>query len=138
MNLTVIFQEIEQVTFNSLIEEYEKVIALRKDVLKALEESRNNKVIGSAQEAMVSIEITDKEVEKVISKFSLEELATLFVVSEVELKKNDSMTQYEVSKVEIKHHEGQFCSRCWNYSKLALVQEDGTYLCPRCQKVIHK
>ena len=123
---------------SSLLEEYENMLRLRSDVLKALEEARNLKVIGSAQEAFVSIAIKDSKVKEVASKFSLEELANLFVVSEVELKETNGQKEYEVSKVEVKHHEGQFCSRCWNYSKLAIIQEDGTYLCPRCQKVIHK
>ncbi len=123
---------------SSLLEEYENMLRLRSDVLKALEEARNLKVIGSAQEAFVSIAIKDNKVKEVASKFSLEELANLFVVSEVELKETNGQKEYEVSKVEVKHHEGQFCSRCWNYSKLAIIQEDGTYLCPRCQKVIHK
>jgi len=123
---------------SSLLEEYENMLRLRSDVLKALEEARNLKVIGSAQEAFVSIAILDNKVKDVVSKFSLEELANLFVVSEVELKETSGQKEYEVSKVEVKHHEGKFCSRCWNYSKLAIIQEDGTYLCPRCQKVIHK
>ncbi len=121
-----------------LLEEYEKILTLRSDVLKALEEARTSKIIGSAQEALVSLEITDLEVKKIADKFSLEELANLFVVSEVILEKNNGQKEYEHSKVLISHHDGKFCSRCWNYSKLALVQEDGTYLCPRCQKVIHK
>ena len=123
---------------SSLLEEYENMLRLRSDVLKALEEARNLKVIGSAQETFVSIAILDNKVKEVASKFSLEELANLFVVSEVELKETENEKEYEVSKVEVKHHEGQFCSRCWNYSKLAIIQDDGTYLCPRCQKVIHK
>ena len=123
---------------SSLLEEYENMLRLRSDVLKALEEARNLKVIGSAQEAFVSIAILDNKVKEVASKFSLEELANLFVVSEVELKETNGQKEYEVSKVEVKHHDGKFCSRCWNYSKLAIIQEDGTYLCPRCQKVIHK
>ncbi len=123
---------------SSLLEEYENMLRLRSDVLKALEESRNLKVIGSAQEAFVSIAIKDSKVKEVASKFSLEELANLFVVSEVELKETNEQKEYEVSKVEVKHHEGKFCERCWNYSRLAIMQDDGTYLCPRCQKVIHK
>ncbi len=123
---------------SGLFEEYEKIISLRKDVLKALEESRNNKVIGSAQEAHVYIEIKDEEVKKVANKFTIEELATLFVVSEVTLARGESANEYEVSSLEVKHHDGVRCDRCWNYSKLAVMQGDGGYLCPRCQKVINK
>ena len=123
---------------SKLLEEYEEILKLRSDVLKALEESRNLKVIGSAQEAFVSIAIKDSKVKEIASKFSLEELAKLFVVSEVNLEETTNQKEFEVAKVEVKHHDGKFCSRCWNYSKLAYVQEDETYLCPRCQKVIHK
>ena len=123
---------------SALLAEYEKILNLRSDVLKALEEARNSKIIGSAQEALVSLDVTSEEVRKVSDKFSLEELANLFVVSEVTLEKSNEQNKYEVSSVKVSHHTGEFCSRCWNYSKLALVQEDGTYLCPRCQKVIHK
>ena len=121
-----------------LLDEYEKILSLRSDVLKALEEARTAKVIGSAQEALVNLDVSDLEVKKVNDKFTTEELANLFVVSEVILEKNNRQNKYEHSSVEIIHHPGQFCSRCWNYSKFALVQDDGTYLCPRCQKVVHK
>lgn len=127
-----------EVNDSKLLEEYEDILKLRSDVLKALEEARNLKVIGSAQEAFVSIAIRDSKVKEIAAKFSLEELAKLFVVSEVSLEENSNQIDFEVSKVEVKHHDGKFCSRCWNYSKLAIIQEDETYLCPRCQKVIHK
>lgn len=123
---------------SALFNEYDKVIALRKDVLKALEEARNNKVIGSSQEAMLNFEITDKESMNLVKLFTKEEFANMFVVSEVDYEKVDNMTQYEVSKVNVSRHIGEKCSRCWNYSKRALIQEDGTYLCPRCMKVINK
>ena len=122
---------------SKLFEEYEKVIDLRRDVLKALEEARNNKIIGSAQEAIVYLD-ANKEHQELVNEFTKEELSTLFVTSEVEFGVNEDSKDYEVSKVAVRHHEGQKCSRCWNYSKLALIQDDGDYLCPRCQKVIHK
>ena len=123
---------------SSLLEEYDELIALRGDVLKALEEARTLKVIGSSQEAHVYLQVKDDKVKSLLEKYSLEDLAKVFVVSEVSLEDSGDLKDYEVSKVSVKHHEGKFCSRCWNYSKLALIQEDGTYLCPRCQKVIHK
>ena len=123
---------------SALLEEYEKILSLRSDVLKALEEARTAKVIGSAQEALVSLDIADSEVKKISEKFSLDELANLFVVSEVTLEKSNKQNKYEYSSVEVLRHPGDFCSRCWNYSRRAIIQEDGTYLCPRCQKVVHK
>ncbi len=122
-----------------LAEEYELFKALRSDVLKSLEEARNNKVIGSGQEAKVELEITkDKErYEKLINEIGLPGLAKAFVVSEVVIKENDG-AELEVSRVKVIRHPGHFCERCWNYEDDAVLQEDGTYLCKRCQKVVGK
>ncbi|MCQ2802837.1 MAG: isoleucine--tRNA ligase [Bacilli bacterium] len=109
---------------SKILEEYEKVLALRSEVLKKLEEARNEKVIGSSQEALVYIN-KDNEITKM---FSLEELASIFVVSQVKLS-----DQKEASVI---HHPGHKCERCWNYSDDAKELEDGTFICSRCQKVV--
>lgn len=123
-----------------LDEEYELIKALRGDVLKRLEEARSQKIIGSGQEAKVLLSIVeDKEkYNNLFKDLSLKQLANLFVVSEVVIKDDLSSEPLTVSKVEVIHHEGHFCSRCWNYEDDAIKQEDGTYLCKRCQEVISK
>ena len=122
-----------------LNEEYEMLKLLRSDVLKTLEEARNNKVIGSSQEALVELEIVnDKEkYDALVNEIGLDQLAKIFVVSEVVLKpvKGEVLN---VSKVNVIHHPGHFCERCWNYESDAVKQDDGTYLCKRCQKVVGK
>ena len=109
-----------------LLEQYKNLLDFRSEVLKCLEESRNLKVIGSAQEALVLI----PESLDVLKDYSLDELANVLVVSEVKTKKELG--------IEILHHPGQKCDRCWNYSNDTIMQEDGSYLCPRCHEVIHK
>ena len=123
-----------------LDKEYELLKNLRSDVLKTLEEARNNKVIGSSQEAKVEIAIMeDKEnYASLIKEIGSEHLANLFVVSEVVIKDDLDEEQLTVSKVKVYHHPGHFCERCWNYEDDAVLQEDGTYLCKRCQKVVNK
>ncbi len=123
---------------SELVEANYYILKLKIDVLKALEEARTSKIIGSPQEAYISLEITDPKVKWAAEYMTADDLAILFVASEVVLESNPEQKQYEVSKVAVKHHTGHFCSRCWNYSKLAYLQDDGTYLCERCQKVIHK
>ena len=122
-----------------LAEEYESLKLLRSDVLKALEDARNNKVIGSSQEALVELEIVN-DVDKynsLLKEISVSQLAKIFVVSEVLLKPVDGEVN-NVSKVKVIRHPGHFCERCWNYESDAVEQEDGTYLCKRCQKVVGK
>ena len=41
-------------------------------------------------------------------------------------------------QIEVIHHLGKFCERCWNYEDDAIEQSDGTYLCKRCQEVVGK
>ena len=123
-----------------LDEEYELLKALRSDVLKALEEARNNKVIGSSQEAKVELAIVEnkEQYSALIKEMTIEGLAKAFVVSEVVLLDDVDAPQLTVSKVRVEHHQGHFCERCWNYEDAAIEQEDGTYLCRRCQKVVGK
>ena len=58
-----------------------------------------------------------------------------FVVSEIKEEDNDGLV-YKNSQVKIMHHPGHFCERCWNYESDAVLQEDGTYLCKRCDEVV--
>ncbi|MCQ2814824.1 MAG: isoleucine--tRNA ligase [Bacilli bacterium] len=114
-----------------------KISRLRIDVLKALEEARNAKIIGSSQEALVTIQITNDKIKTAFLGVDEKRFKECFVVSGVKIvnELNEGNT-YSVSKISVVHHPGHFCSRCWNYSDEAVEQEDGTYLCPRCQEVM--
>jgi isoleucyl-tRNA synthetase len=113
---------------SELLNAYETLLSFRTDVLSALESARANKVIGSSQEALVEIkENSYPDVEKL---FTLNELSNICVVSEIKYSNVENIT--------VSHHQGHFCERCWNYEDDAVMQEDGTYLCKRCQKVVGK
>ena len=122
---------------DKVLEEYEVFKSLRTDVLKALEDARANKVIGSAQEAFVAVYFKDNNSPeaKLFNELEAKHAASLFVVSEIRAVENAG-NDYESAKIEVKHHTGHFCERCWNYEDDAEVQEDGTYLCKRCAKVV--
>jgi len=130
------YPKISHLYDESVLDEYKKFLDLRSDVLKALEVARTNQLIGSSQEALVNIEITDEAVKNFISKIN--DLKTLFVVSEVKLLDRVNAEQLNVSKVLVERHKGHFCSRCWNYSDDAIMEEDGTYICKRCKEVLGK
>ena len=111
-----------------LLPQYDSILKLRENILKKLEEARNNKVIGSSQEALVFL--PEKAYLPYEKMLSLKDVATICVVSEVQLVDED--------EIKVIHHPGHFCERCWNYESDAIEQEDGTYLCKRCQKVVGK
>ena len=107
-------------TFTSLLD-------VRDAVMKALEESRSEKTIGTAQEAHAVIECTkaDKELLEGTLK---EDVAQWLIVSKATLK------EAETNKVSILKATGDKCPRCWNYTEEA--DENG--LCPRCHRVMSK
>ena len=107
--------------------------SVRDEVLKALEEARNNKLIGGGLEAEVLVTVPDP-LYSVLTRYE-GQLRYLFIVSSV------SLTQGAVNgtgsvHVEVKKAEGQKCERCWNYS--THVGEDKNYptVCERCSAVL--
>ena len=126
---------------DDILKEYELFKAFRNDVLKALENARTQQIIGSSQQARVAVSLTkDAEAIKAIFKDMDERsIASLFVVSGFDISSNPiNAPEYEYARIKVIRHEGHFCERCWNYEDDAVMQEDGTYLCKRCQKVVGK
>ena len=117
----------------ALLEEFDLFKLVRNDVLKGLEDARANGVIGSGQEADVKVCV--KGSKELFSSFTQEELQLYFVVSKVTLVDETVGTEYENAYVEVSHHTGHKCERCWNYFD-ELVEIDGHYVCPRCHEVI--
>lgn len=67
----------------ALAEKWDKVIAVRADVLKALEEARANKVIGQSLAADITVYADEKT--KAFLEGMKDELAAVFIVSRVTL-----------------------------------------------------
>ena len=110
---------------------WDKLLEVRDDVNKALEESRNEKVIGKSLEAAVEIYSNDGEVVELLN--SVDNLHQLFIVSSVEVKENDGVA-YDLATVKVTKAEGHRCERCWN-----IVEEvNEEVLCPRCASILNK
>ncbi|MGA8503063.1 MAG: isoleucine--tRNA ligase [Candidatus Sulfotelmatobacter sp.] len=107
--------------------------AVRDEVLKALEEARNNKLIGTGLEAQVTLTAPDP-VYSVLARHA-GELRYLFIVSAVTLVSGPGNGTGQVH-VEVKKADGAKCERCWNYS--IHVGEDKVYptVCERCSAVL--
>lgn len=104
---------------------FARLMNLRPVVSKAVEEARNEKTIGSGQEAEVVLTCTDEE--KALLEETLEHnVAQWFIVSKV------SYEAGEEAQARIQKAPGVKCPRCWNYTEEA--GEDD--LCPRCQRVL--
>jgi isoleucyl-tRNA synthetase len=106
---------------------------VRDEVLKALEDARNNKLIGTGLEAQVTVAAADP-VYSVLSRHA-DQLRYLFIVSAVNLVQAAGNSTGGV-RVEVKKADGLKCERCWNYS--THVGEDKKYptVCERCSAVL--
>lgn len=106
------------------VEELFKLFFELKDkVNKKLEEARNEKLIGSALEAVVKINLDPKynEVKEKLGSY----LHQLFIVSKVEYTTDGE-------EVVVEKSTGEKCNRCWNY-----VDHLNGDICDRCHNIIN-
>jgi isoleucyl-tRNA synthetase len=113
-----------------LLTRWDRIFAIRDEVLRALEEARTAKQIGSSLEAKVVL-TTDKETTRFLLDY-YEQLRYIFIVSQVEVREGDALN------VEIQKADGTKCERCWNYS--VHVGEFPNYptVCERCIEALNE
>jgi isoleucyl-tRNA synthetase len=107
-----------------LLSNWERLFAIRDDVLKKLEDARNAKEIGSSLEAKVILTV-DKDTMMFLLPY-YENLRYIFIVSQTEVHEGDNFN------VEIQKAHGEKCERCWNYSVRVGEFEKYPTVCERC------
>lgn len=117
---------------------WDKLIALRDDVNKALEEARKNKVIGKPLEAWVTV-YADDETAALLETVPADELAALCIVSNLRvIRGNGEGMQGENLPVQIaiERASGDKCERCWMYVDSIGQDSKHPTLCARCAAVV--
>ena len=131
---SVIFNQMPEKTGVTADEaKWDKIHAVRDDVLVALEQKRADKIIGKSLEAVVDIYTDDAALAELES-----DLAAACIVSGVKVRVGDKDGgEYKGStvSVSVSHAEGGCCERCWTYGN---VGSDSKYpnLCKRCAEVV--
>ena len=105
---------------------FEKVLVVRSDVQKKLEELRSVKTIGSSLEAAVEI-TADGDLLQALKNTT--DLREVLIVSHVELKSGP----YAVLA---KKAEGEKCVRCWVYSNEISKNVATLGVCPKCVEAL--
>ncbi len=113
---------------SNLAENWERVFSIRDEVLKALEEARNDKQIGSSLEAKVIL-TTDAATTRLLLDY-FDQLRYIFIVSQVEVSEGDAF------KVVIQKADGEKCERCWNYSVRVGEFVEYPTVCERCNDAL--
>jgi isoleucyl-tRNA synthetase len=114
-------------------QDWTTLLAVREQVMKALEEERTGKGIGKSLEAQLVITAADPAYS--VLKRHAGRLRYLFIVSQVTLAQGSGNGTSGVH-IEVKKADGAKCDRCWNYS--IHVGEDSNYptVCERCSAVL--
>ena len=118
---------------------YEKLLAIRSDVSKALELARNDKRIGHSLDARVLLAAPAGPWRELLETYR-DELATLFIVSQVELAEAlpEAVEGEEVDglRVRVEKALGEKCARCWNYATTIGESDEHPTVCRRCRAAL--
>ncbi len=116
--------------------DWETLLGVRSEVLKALEAARNGKQIGGSLQAHVVITAPDPAYSTLRRHEA--DLRALLIVSGVTLEQAQPGNGAGGLIVEVQHAAGGKCERCWNYS--THVGQDPTYptACERCLAVLEE
>lgn len=113
-----------------ILELWNVFFSIKDDVYKALEEARNNKIIGKSLEAKVYLNLRDEDKETL--KPILPNLKQLLIVSDVIISAEE-LTKYDYCAVSVQKFNGARCERCWNYFNERDIIDN---VCPRCHEII--
>ena len=108
-----------------LLAKWEQIRALRGTVMAALEEARNDGLIGGSLQAEVQLELQAATGDLLAGQ----DLPALFITSSVQVKKA------AVQKITVSRASGGKCARCWKTDPV-VTSEEG--ICQRCDEVVNQ
>lgn len=135
--------EAESVTFNDIpkaqgniaddafMARWDRIIAVRDEVNKGLEQARNQKQIGKSLEAKVVLKASGGEYEFLQSV--LEELPAVFIVSNVAVERAQDGAALDIH---VENADGRKCERCWTFSETVGRNPEHEKLCDRCAGIV--
>jgi isoleucyl-tRNA synthetase len=128
----------ESIFDDKLYKKWETIYEIKKDVNKALELKRVEKVIGHPLDAKVTIGASDD----ILSILKADEgIEKIFIVSEVVLKKFEEVEEGFIPenrklKIAVEASNNEKCERCWIKSETVGKFEDHKTICERCYNEI--
>jgi isoleucyl-tRNA synthetase len=132
-----VYQELDNA--KALEEKWTSFMKLRDDVLKALEEARNQKVIGKSLTAKVALYVNENT--KNLLDSIQENVQQLFIISGFEVAGSydqapESAIKLDTAAIVVTKAEGETCERCWLVTPEVGKNPEHPTLCPRCAEVV--
>ena len=122
-----------------LLENWAKFMNLRDDVLKALEDARNNKLIGKSFEAAVTI-YPDTETKEMLENLDAD-FRQILIVSKLTIADGDAPANAEKfnnASIVVERAEGEVCPRCRMIKTDIGTDPKLPELCARCAEIVEK
>jgi isoleucyl-tRNA synthetase len=110
--------------------EWETLIPVREQVLKALDTAREDKVVGSSLEAAVKLTAGGEMFER-LRKFE-GDLPALFIVSQATVERGSG----EALEIRIERARGDKCERCWKYTTDVGSDPNFPTVCAPCARIL--
>lgn len=134
VSLTLLPEPDESHLDEKLCVRWERLLELRDSVLKALEETREKKELGSALNAKIVISASEEFL--AFLKPYLDDLPMIFIVSRVEVEIATNSNKSNTWTVQVEHAEGEKCERCWMV--LPTIGQNSIHptLCHRCATIL--
>ena len=119
---------------DGLAQEWERLLAVREEVLRHLEAARKEKRIGSAQEAAVELIVPSADFGFLAAH--REDLEVICIVSRLAVLHADGPEAGQAMAVRVERAVGAKCPRCWNYRESVGASAAHPDLCGRCADVL--
>ncbi|RXH56866.1 isoleucine--tRNA ligase [Granulicella sibirica] len=130
-------QDIIPGSVKQIEEDWKQLLAIRVPALKALEEARNEKLIGKGLEASIRFEVSDSDAATydLLARYGAS-LPELMNVSSVEVARVSTLAGAPLLETTAKFASGIKCERCWRYTED--VGQDGRFptVCERCSEAL--
>ncbi|MBC6343058.1 isoleucine--tRNA ligase [Lactobacillus kimbladii] len=122
---------------DELLDNWKKFMNFRDDVLKVLEEARDQKLIGKSFEAAVTVYPTD-EMKAVLTKLDAN-FRQILIVSKLTIADGEAPANAEKlpnGAFVVEHAEGEVCPRCRMIRTDIGADKEVPMLCGRCAKIV--
>jgi isoleucyl-tRNA synthetase len=112
--------------------DWDLLVPVRNQVLKALDAARDEKIIGSSLEAAVTLR-TGGDLLALLEKLAAD-LPGFFIVSQVSLLPSNTDTL----EVDVERASGDKCERCWKYTNDVGSDKELASVCASCAKIVRE
>ncbi len=113
---------------------WDRLLAVRTEVLRALETARKDKIIGSGLDAKIYLRV-NSDLEPLLASYR-EWLPMWFIVSQVELgrehREGAMASEIPGLEISVSRADGTKCERCWTYSTRVGEFPEHPTICERC------